>query len=448
MNWLVEPREALRLWFKIGMLSFGGPAGQIALMHRTLVEERKWIGEERFLHALNFCMLLPGPEAQQLATYIGWLIGGVRGGLAAGGLFVLPGAVVMLVLSILYTSFADTSLLQGIMYGVKAAVVAIVIEALLRIGRRALTGTLARVIAVSAFFAIYFLGAPFPLIVLGAGAIGALSSRFLKRSPLRSQSTSGKTDVAPLIDAALDKGQLTHTRPNLPRALAIAAGGVAIWFSPVALSAALGGAVFTEIGFFFSKMAVVTFGGAYAVLAYVTAQAVEAHHWLTPAQMLHGLGLAETTPGPLILVLQFVGFLAAHRQHGMLDPMIAGALGAAMTLWVTFVPSFLWIFVGAPYAEALRRVPALSAALAGITAAVVGVIANLTLWFGVHALFGTVVTWRGGLIRADLPKLASLDPVAMALALFAAVTLLVLKWPLLRVLGACAVAGALLHLAS
>jgi chromate transporter len=450
MKWLVEPREAFRVWMKIGLINFGGPAGQIAMMHRVTVEERRWISEQRFLHALNFCMLLPGPEAQQLATYIGWLMGGVRGGLMAGGLFILPGALFMLGLSILYAKFAEVPLLQGVFYGVKAAVVAIVIEALLRIARRALTTPALRILALSAFVAIFFVAVPFPLIVLGAGIFGAIASRYWPQmlgAQKAANGTSAKAESIPLIDAAFDAGQLHHTIPSARKTIFASGAGLLIWFGPLVIVALIAGrgSVYTDLGFFFSKMAVVTFGGAYAVLAYVADQAVNAYHWLKPAEMLHGLGLAETTPGPLILVLQFVGFLAAYRAGG-LDPLVAGMIGAAITLWATFVPSFLWIFVGAPYTESLRRQPALAGALSAITGAVVGVILNLTVWFALHSMFARVHDVHWGILKLPLPDPASFDPATAILALLASIVLLRLHWGMLPVLSLCAAAGVALRL--
>jgi chromate transporter len=443
VKWLVAPREAIAVWTKIGLLSFGGPAGQIALMHRIFVEEKRWIGETRYLHALNLCMLLPGPEAQQLATYIGWLIGGVRGGIAAGTLFVAPGAIVMMGLSILYARFAELPLLQGVFYGVKAAVVAVVVEALLRIGKRALKTNFSRALAALAFVGIFFFAVPFPLIVLLAGIIGALNTKYFASAP---KQTSAEKESEPLIDAALDANALPHTAPKTSHTIITALGGLFVWFAPLVLLVFATGSTspYAELGWFFSKMAVVTFGGAYAVLAYVADQAVNAHHWLAPAQMLHGLGLAETTPGPLILVLQFVGFLTAYRPH---DSLAAGMFGASIALWATFVPSILWILVGAPYTEALRRIPALTSALAAITAAIVGVILNLTVWFAIHALFGAVGEAHFGPLRTLAPAWSSFDAIAALIAAFAAIAMLRLHWGMLPVLGLCAAAGTALSLA-
>ncbi|MBM3568189.1 MAG: chromate efflux transporter [Alphaproteobacteria bacterium] len=403
---------ALRAWWAIGLNSFGGPAGQIAVMHRMLVEERHWIGEARFLHALNYCMLLPGPEAQQLATYVGWLLHRWPGGLVAGGLFVLPGAVLMLALAMIYASFGQIAWLAGLFWGLSAAVLTLVLEALSRIAKRALKGGVAWSIAGLAFLGIYFLGLPFPAIVAAAALTGAIGVRFAPEAFAGGGHGSAKDDRPAAIDAMFANGPPDHVRANAGRALTTAVLWVGLWLAPVAALYILRGAddVFTRIGLFFAKMAVVTFGGAYAVLAYVAQEAVEAQAWLSAEQMLHGLGLAETTPGPLILVLEFVGFLAAYYKAGGLDPLWAGTLGAALTIWVTFVPSFLWIFVGAPYVEELRRNRALAAALSAITAAVVGVVLNLALWFAQHSLFARQVKVGGYGLSFERPEWSTLDP--------------------------------------
>jgi chromate transporter len=434
-------REAFIVWAKVGLLSFGGPAGQIALMHRMLVDEKRWIGEQRFLHALSYCMLLPGPEAQQLATYIGWLLHGTRGGLVAGILFVLPGALVMLILSATYALYHDLPAIAALFLGVKAVVLAIVIEAILRIGRRALKNRIAVAIAVAAFIGIYVLRIPFPLIVLGAGVIGWIGHRFSPDSFSGGggHGSGGKADTHGVIDDLIENGQLTHTRRSTSRALRTLGIWLLVWLGPIlALRLATGAqSVWSDIGGFFSVMAVVTFGGAYAVLAYVAQAAVEGYHWLLPHEMVDGLGLAETTPGPLILVLQFVGFLAAFRAPGMLDPLLAGTLGAVLVLWATFAPCFLWIFVGAPYVEALRSNKAISAALAAVTAAVVGVIANLALWFGLHVLFGATQEIAG----IQVPVLASLNWITAAIALAAVIAMLRFKVGALPTLAFGALAG-------
>jgi chromate transporter len=428
-------REALRVWAKVGLLSFGGPAGQIAMMHRMLVDEKRWIGERRFLHALSYCMLLPGPEAQQLATYIGWLLHGTRGGLAAGILFVLPGAVVMLVLSAIYALYHDIPMIAALFLGVKAVVLAIVVEAILRIGRRALKNRVAVAIAVAAFIGIFVLKIPFPLIVLGAGLLGWIGHRIAPAAfPAAGGHGNGaKPDTQGLIDSLIESGGLTHTRSSTSRALRTLALWLTLWLGPIlVLRLATGGdSLWTSLGEFFSVMAVVTFGGAYAVLAYVAQAAVDSFHWLLPHEMVDGLGLAETTPGPLILVLQFVGFLAAFRAQlstgGGLDPLLAGTFGAVLVLWATFAPCFLWIFVGAPYVEALRNNRAISAALAAVTAAVVGVIANLALWFALHVLFGATQKIPFASLMLEAPVLSSIHWFTAAIALAAMIAMLRFK---------------------
>lgn len=433
--------EALKVWAKIGILSFGGPAGQIALMHKELVEDRRWIGEQRFLHALNYCMLLPGPEAQQLAVYIGWLLHRWTGGLIAGLLFVVPGAVVMLGLSILYAFWRHLPLIDAVFLGVKAAVLAVVIEAVLRIGRRALKNRVLIAIAALAFFAIFFLGVPFPLIVAAAGLVGWIGSRY--RPSLFEPSKHGASgpDLVGVVDRMFECGELDHAKPSRAKLLRALALWLPIWLAPVAVLWALTGtgSVWTQIAGFFSLMAAVTFGGAYAVLAYVAQAAVETFGWMTPGEMVDGLGLAETTPGPLILVTQFVGFLAALRNPGPLDPLLAACIGALLTTWVTFAPCFLWIFAGAPYVEALRGNRAVAASLSAITAAVVGVILNLAVWFAIHVLFREV---RPADIGPDLPVLASINWRTAFLAAGAGLLLLKLKWGMLTTLGICAALGA------
>lgn len=440
--------EATRVWAKIGLLSFGGPAGQIALMHRELVEERRWIGEQRFLHALNYCMLLPGPEAQQLATYIGWLMHRTAGGLVAGMLFVLPGAFVMLGLSILYAVYREVPLVDAVFFGVKAAVLAVVVEAVLRIGRRALKNRAMVAIAVAAFVGIHVFRVPFPLIVLAAGLIGWIASQWAPQLFATNGHSGNGTlpDAGGVIDIMFERGELAHADPSPGRALRVLATWLPIWLGPVLLLWLLTGSasVWTQIGSFFSTMAVVTFGGAYAVLAYVAQAAIGTFGWLAPGEMVDGLGLAETTPGPLIMVLQFVGFLAAYRAPGALDPLLAGCLGALLTTWVTFAPCFLWIFLGAPYVEALRGNAAISAALSSTTAAVVGVVMNLALWFALHVLFREVRRFELFGVGPDLPVLASIDWRAALLSAVAMVAMLRFRLGMLPTLGASAVAGALL----
>jgi chromate transporter len=416
--------ELVRLSARIGCLSFGGPAGQIALMHREIVEERGWVSEEQYLHALNLCHLLPGPEAQQLAIWIGWKLHGLRGGLAAGLLFVVPGALVILALSVLYGYAADLAWFEALFLGIKAAVLAIVVQALLRVAGRALDSAFKRGIALAAFVALALFSLPFPLVVLGAGAIGMFARpAWLALKPLGPAPT-----LAP--------------RPWGESARAVL-GFAAVWAAPMLAVLVLLGPdhVLWKIGAFFSQLAVVTFGGAYAVLAYMAQQAVENYGWLSAGEMADGLGLAETTPGPLIMVTQFVGYLAAFRAPEPFAPLVAGLLGAALTTWVTFVPCFLWIFALAPWMERLERNQRLKGALACVTAAVVGVIANLSLWFALHVLFARVTPTRLGI---DLPELASLDWRAALLAVAAAVLVFRFKWNVIRVLGAAALGGLVL----
>jgi chromate transporter len=428
--------EATQVWLKIGCLSFGGPAGQIALLHRELVDERNWISDRRFLHALNFCTLLPGPEAQQLAIYLGWLMHGAKGGAVAGLLFVIPGALVMLALSIIYVMFGDAPIIAALFFGLKSAVLVLVIDALLRIGRRALKGRSAWALAVTAFVALFFFAVPFPAVVLTAGVVGYFAPGHFAGG------SHGKAQDGPpaLLDAVLDADPARAGRmARSARRAGIAS--CALWFLPVALLLPSGG-VYADIAWFFSKMAVVTFGGAYAVLAYVAQQAVTGYHWLSAPEMLAGLGLAETTPGPLILVLQFVGFLAGYRASG-----IAGGVAAsALTLWVTFAPCFAFVFLGAPVVERLHSNRALSGALAAITASVVGVIANLAIWFTLHTLFQTTTPVRAALLSFDAPVPGSLDPWALLLSIVATIALLRLRLGVLRTLGICAGVSVLIRL--
>ena len=420
--------EATAVWWQIALQSFGGPAAQIAVMHRVIVEEKKWVDEARFLHALNYCMLLPGPEAQQLATYLGWLLHGTRGGLLAGGLFILPGAVAMLLLSALYAAGQGLTWVDGLLYGLKAAVLAVVIEAVLRIGRRVLKNRVMVGIAISGFLAIFAFQIPFPAIVLGAGAVGALGGRL-------------RPDLFVVLGGAATAATGQRGQ-GWGRAIRVLALGLLLWFGPVLAFYRIFGPdnTLVQLATFFSRAAVVTFGGAYAVLAYVAQQAVEHYGWLQPGQMMDGLGLAETTPGPLILVLEFVGFQAGYHHAGM-NPWLGGLLGAGITLWVTFVPSFLWILLGAPTVEALRGRRGLSAALSAITAAVVGVVLNLAVWFGLHVLFTPVGTWRAGPLSLPSPAWRSLDPVAAILGIGAAAALLRFHVRLSRVLVGSALLG-------
>jgi len=409
--------EFLAIFGRIGLLSFGGPAAQIALMHRELVERRPWLTETQFLNALSFCMLLPGPEAMQLATYAGWRLRGTSGGLIAGLLFVVPGALVIFALALIYAHFGGVPLVQALFLGVKATVVIIVIEALLRVSKRALKGVQGVVIAGLSFLAIFALQLPFPLIIAAAGLFGAMTAQ-----------GTGAIPVAP---------------PARPRTARTVATWLALWAAPVGVLALANQPLLFEIATFFSTLAIVTFGGAYAVLAYMTQEVVTQKGWLTTAQMMDALGLAETTPGPLILVTQFVGFMAGFGSGGLLLAFVAGMV----TLWVTFVPCFLWILAGAPWLDWISGRPRLSGALTAITAAVVGVILNLSIWFAVHVFFGTVGTFHLGPLSIVRPDPATLNLAAVALALLAAVLLLMRHWPLMAVLALTAVAGVALSAA-
>ena len=408
--------DLVRAFARIGLLSFGGPAGQIATMHRILVDEKRWLDEPRFLHALNFCMLLPGPEAQQLATYAGWLLHGVKGGLTAGLLFVLPGFLVMLGLAALYAGLAHVDLVQGLFLGIQPAVLAVVIQAGHRVGRRALKDRWAVGLAAAAFVALFAGGVPFPLVVAVAGALGWWRGR------------SGAA-IVPLPESPVVSGR---------RTVVVVLFWLGLWLAPVALARAYGQGAFADVGVFFAQLAVVTFGGAYAALSYVGQQAVHGFGWISPGEMLDGLGLAETTPGPLVLVNQFVGFLAGYRHPGGLDPWLGGVLAAVLTVWVTFVPSFLWIFAGAPHMERMRAHAALSAALAAITAAVVGVIFNLALWFALHVAFAR--------FDGAWPVWETVRPLSLVLAAAALLAMLRLRWGMAPVLAAAAVIGAAGHL--
>jgi chromate transporter len=444
----VSLREAFLTWLRVAGLSFGGPAGQIAVMHRILVEEKRWVSEQRFLHALNYCMLLPGPEAQQLATYIGWLMHRTLGGIIAGGLFVVPGIIAIMALSYVYAAWGNVPIIVALFFGLKAAVLAIVVEALVRIGKRALKNQVMIALAAIAFVGIFFFSVPFPIIVFGAGIIGfAAASMALPGFETKAGHAPDKDEGA-VVDDMLGEGIPEHARPTVARALAVSAIWLALWLVPViALLATLGSAnVFSQIAVFFSKMAVVTFGGAYAVLAYVAQQAVENYGWLKPGEMLDGLGMAETTPGPLIMVLQFVGFMAAFREPGSLAPMLAGTLGGLLATWVTFTPCFLWIFLGAPFVEKLRGHTALNAALSAITAAVVGVILNLAIWFAIHTVFHETVPVHVFPLSFDAPRLASVDVFGLGLSVAAAVAIFRFKVGMIPTLAACCGAGVILYL--
>ncbi|MCT7374041.1 chromate efflux transporter [Chelativorans salis] len=436
--------EGLKVWLRVAALSFGGPAGQIAVMHRIIVEEKRWIGENRFLHALNYCMLLPGPEAQQLAIYIGWLLHRTAGGVIAGTLFVLPGFLSILALSYIYAAFGNIRIVEGLFFGLKAAVLAIVLHAVVRIGRRALKNRAMIAIAVAAFIAIFFFDVPFPLIILSAALIGFFGGRM--GSPrFQIGGGHGKTskDVLSDADSALGKGVPAHARPNVAWSLQVSAILLALWLVPVTtIIAVLGmGNVFSQIALFFSQMAVVTFGGAYAVLAYVAQEAVQHYGWLQPGEMLDGLGMAETTPGPLIQVVQFVGFIGAYRDPGALNPMMAATLAAVLTTWVTFVPCFLWIFLGAPFIETLRDNRAMTGAMSAITAAVVGVVMNLAVWFALHAIFRDVSPWSGYGLVVEVPVWSSVSLPALVLTTAAVFAIFRLGVPLIAVLLLSALAG-------
>ena len=437
--------EAFRIWLRIALLSFGGPAGQIAVMHRILVEEKRWVSDARFLHALNYCMLLPGPEAQQLAIYIGWLMHRTAGGILAGGLFVLPGAVSVMALSVVYALWGNAGIVAAVFFGLKAAVLAIVVQAVIRVGKRALNNRAMQGLAVAAFVAIFFFAVPFPLIVLCAGLAGFLGGR----AGLPEFAAGGGHGDGKASPSLLGEALPAHASPGIGETLRTAAVWLALWLVPVAALVVFAGPdnVFSVIAVFFSKMALVTFGGAYAVLAYVAQQAVETHHWLKPGEMLDGLGMAETTPGPLIMVLQFVGFMAAFRQPGTLSPLLAGVAGGLLATWVTFAPCFLWIFLGAPFIERLRGNRALTGALSAITAAIVGVILNLAIWFAVHTIFAQTVPVTGFGLSFELPDLRSVNVWALALAVAAALAIFRFKAGLLQTLAGCAAAGAGLYAA-
>lgn len=438
--------EAFRVWLRVACLSFGGPAGQIAVMHRILVEEKNWISEGRFLHALNYCMLLPGPEAQQLATYVGWLMHRTAGGLMAGGLFILPGVIAIMGLSYVYAAFGNVSFVEALFFGLKAAVLAIVVEAVVRVGKRALKNRIMIALAAAAFVAIFFFAVPFPVIIIAAGAIGYAGAK--SGRPEFAPAGHGHGGSTAVIDSLLGEAVPEHVRPDTARAIRVGALWLALWLVPVvALLLALGQAnVFSQIALFFSKMALVTFGGAYAVLAYVAQQAVEHYHWLKPHEMLDGLGMAETTPGPLIMVLQFVGFMAAYRDASGLSPMLAATLGGLLATWVTFTPCFLWIFVGAPYVERLRGNKGLAGALSAITAAVVGVILNLSIWFALHTLFRETVPVHAFPLDFDMPVLTSVDIPALLLSIAAATAIFRFKLGMLTVLAGSCAAGVALRL--
>ena len=434
--------EAVRVWIRVAALSFGGPAGQIAVMHRILVDEKRWIGDARFLHALNYCMLLPGPEAQQLAVYIGWLLHRTKGGLTAGLLFILPGFVAIMALSLIYAAWGNVGAVAALFFGMKAAVLAVVIEAVQRVGKRSLTSDVMR------FVAVFVFDVPFPVVVLSAGLLGFFGNRhgWAGFAPKGGGHGGGGGKLLSDADSALGETMPEHARPSAAWALRMGCILMALWVLPVLAVSGTDGA-YSDIAVFFSKMAVVTFGGAYAVLTYVAQQAVDHYRWLSATEMMDGLGMAETTPGPLIMVTQFVGFLAAFRDPGGLNPYVAGVLGAVLTVWVTFVPCFLWIFLGAPYIETLRQNKALSGALATITAAVVGVIANLAVWFALHVMFSDVRVVQGFGATVDVPVLASVNVWSVVLFAASAYAIFRLNIGMLTTLFGTAFAGLLLYAA-
>jgi chromate transporter len=436
---VVALREATLVWFWISLQTFGGPAGQIAVMQRALVDEKRWIGQERFLHALSYCMLLPGPEAQQLAVYIGWLLNGTPGGLIAGILFVLPGLVALLALSAIYIAYGTTTVVTGILVGLSAAVLSVVVQAVIRVGRRALSHPALIVLAVAAFFALALFGIAFPIVIAVAGAAGWALGRYAPHT-MRPAAHGSASDGAPPLIA---DDALHGERPTARRAARVLGIGLLVWAIPLVVVALTTGrhSTLTTEGVFFSGTALVTFGGAYAVLAFVAQRAVEVYHWLTAREMVRGLGLAETTPGPLIMVVVFVAFLGAYRHPGSLDPWLAAVLAGLLTTWVIFVPCFIFIFLGAPYVERLRGNRSLSAALAGITAAVVGVIANLAFYFAVHTLFRRTHTITAGPLDLTVPSWHTMRPISVAITAVAAVLTFRLNWSVLRTLGVCALLG-------
>ncbi len=435
---VIPLREATRAWFSISLQTFGGPAGQIAVMQHKLVDEKRWIGQRRFMHALNYCMLLPGPEAQQLAIYTGWLLNGTRGGLIAGGLFVLPGMLALLVLSAVYVGFGDTTLITSLFAGLAPAVIAIVLQAVTRVGKRALAHPAQVVLAAASFLALAVFAVPFPIVIAAAGLAGWVLA--LRVPALRTTSGHGASDGPPPLISDED---LHHDPPSGRRTATLLGVGLVLWFTPVLAFGLLVSStdVFVDQGLFFSGAAVVTFGGAYAVLSYVAQQAVHVYGWLAPGEMVRGLALAETTPGPLIMVVQFVAFVGAYRDPGSLDPWLAAVLASLLVTWVTFVPCFIFVLLGAPYVERLRSNLHLSAALSGITAAVVGVIANLAVFFALHTLFDESERVDGGPFRFDVPVLSSWDPFAVLLTVVAVVLAFARGWSPLRVLGFCGAVG-------
>ena len=436
---VIPLREATRTWFAISLQTFGGPAGQIAVMQHKLVDEKRWIGQRRFLHALNYCMLLPGPEAQQLAIYVGWLLNGTLGGLIAGVLFVIPGVVALLALSALYVGAGSTTLVTGLFAGLAPAVIAIVVQAVHRVGKRALHHPVLVAMAVASFVALTVFKVPFPIVIVLAGLLGWLVGL---RLPAFAQSR-GHAEASDAPEPLISDDALHHDTRAPGRSVRILVAGLVLWFTPVALAAILFSrdSVFVDQGLFFSGTAVITFGGAHAVLAYVAHQAVNVYGWLKAGEMVRGLALAETTPGPLIMVVQFVAFVGAYRDPGSLNPWVAAVLASLLVTWVTFVPCFLFIFLGAPYVERLRNNQPLTAAVTGITAAVVGVIANLAVFFALHNLFDRSRRETWGAVDLDLPVLSTWDPTAFAITAIALALIFWRRWSTMRTLGICAVLG-------
>ena len=445
--------EAFRVWAKIGFLSFGGPAGQIALMHKMLVEERKWISNDRFLHALNYCNLLPGPEAQQLAIYIGWLLHGTKGGIAAGTLFVIPGMLTIWLLTLIYAGFHHVTIVQALFYGLKPAVLAIVVMAVLRMAGKSLKTPFFRMLSLLAFVAMFFFQLSFPIVIFVSGILGYFASTLCPKyfgescpawiaKPINSKD-SKVAESEGIVDSLLESQAPERFSPSITRSLAVFFTWCGIWLVPVLLAVLLLGPdhVYAKIAVFFSKMATVTFGGAYAVLAYMAQDAVSKYNWLQSGEMIDGLALAETTPGPLIQVVQFVGFFAAFRHPGSLDPFVAGTLGAFLTVWVTFAPSFLWIFLGAPYVEKLRHNQFMNGALTGITAAVVGVVLNLSVWFGFNAIFAKASSAHVLGAQVPIPDLATTDWFTLLLAAGSYCALRYFKSDMIVVLAGCAGLG-------
>jgi chromate transporter len=442
----VPLREATVAWFRISLQTFGGPAGQIAVMQRALVDEKRWIGQRRFLHALNYCMLLPGPEAQQLAIYVGWLLNGTVGGLIAGTLFVLPGLVALLALTAIYVAYGSVSAVTGLFVGLAAAVLAVVVQAVVRVAGRALGHRAWIAIAIGAFIALAAFRVSFVIVVAVAAVIGWLLGRYAPQVMQPAGQATPADGPAPVIADDALHGE----RPSISRAARVLVIGLLVWAAPLAVVALLTGrhSTLTTEGTFFSGTALVTFGGAYAVLAFVAQRAVEAYHWVTAREMVRGLGLAESTPGPLIMVVVFVAFLGAYRQPGSLDPWAAGVIAGLLITWATFVPCFIFIFLGAPYVERLRGNQTLGAALAGITAAVVGVIANLAFYFAVHTLWRDTDTVTRGPLNLVVPDFGTPRPVSVTIAVVAALLIFRFKWSVLRTLGLCAVLGLLASLTS